>query len=79
MNLLPFFLNDRPANLRPVGNSISRRKDQASSTTEAPAPSPVAVEEEVIGVPEEIEPVEPTTTAPLRRARGRLAARISRT
>lgn len=68
----------RPTNLRPVANSISRRKDQSTTTTTA-APAAEAVEEDVIvPIPEELEIIaEPTTAAPLRRARGRIAPRVS--
>ncbi|XP_057380429.1 proteoglycan 4-like [Daphnia carinata] len=68
----------RPTNLRPVANSISRRKDQSTTTTEA-APAPEVVEEDVIvPVPEELAIIaEPTTAAPLRRTRGRIAPRVS--
>lgn len=68
----------RPTNLRPVANSISRRKDQSTTTTTA-APAAEAVEEDVIvPIPEELEIIaEPITAAPLRRARGRIAPRVS--
>ncbi|KAI9552129.1 hypothetical protein GHT06_022466 [Daphnia sinensis] len=68
----------RPTNLRPVANSISRRKDQSTTTTTA-APAAEAVEEDVIvPIPEELEVIaEPSTAAPLRRTRGRIAPRVS--
>lgn len=66
----------RPTNLRPVGNSISRRKDQATTTTPA---APEVVEDDVIvPIPEQLEIIaEPIAAAPLRRTRGRIAPRVS--
>lgn len=62
----------RPAVFRPVGNSISRKKDQTTTTTEAPA-DVIVPQEETVSVVEEmdLEPVV-TTRRPLRRAQSQL-------
>jgi hypothetical protein len=72
--IIPF----RPVNLRPVANSISRRKDQATTASPTTLAAAAVEEDVIIPIPEEIEViVEPTTATPLRRTRGRIAPRVS--